>query len=199
MLKVNEILMDRVRKVVFLGMTIFILFSHKSVLADDIQVTLARSQFGEYVEPFDRKIRVTHQPTPFYVILENVSGSAQQLYTQLEDEYLSISIEMTDEKGRRKRITRKEKPAAASGSIFIYLAPGEKKIFPMLIQKAEWDDVQVVKAGEKKQFRVRGVYQNNGDTIYSPYYDVTIDRSGFYLPDDSEGDRNKKPRKALIS
>ena len=166
-----------IRAIVMTVMLVWVVVgSNSPVLAKELfEVTVAIQKGGRYIEPFDRRIYVTEQPTPFHIVLTNVTSSSQQLYDENRTGgYSSISIEMIDEQGRRQVIKRKKERKSSSTTSFKYIGSGKREVITMLVHPNEWENVYVMEEGTPRRFKVRVLYQNKATRLYSPYYEVTF-------------------------
>ena len=141
-----------------------------------LRVYLAIYRGGQYVEPFSREITVTQQPTPFHIVIKNVSGSSQQIYEKSSSgAYGYVGIEVINEEGRKTIVKKREESASSSMTGFSHLNPGEEKVIKMLLDPYEWENVPILERGKVKYFKIRAYYYNKAKHIYSDYYEIVLD------------------------
>jgi hypothetical protein len=191
-------------KRLFLGFVCFVLVvgASREVRAQEGPFKLKVSMNFNEAEPLDKTFKVrAGSPKTFYVIITNISSSAQPYYGQSEDTgYSSISFEITDEGGNTNVIRRKRSASVSGAVTSTYLKPGEKQVFDILLNDEEWDNCfKLYKEGAKRA-RVRAIYDNESKTVYSPYYDVIlVEGSGIPTKADREKEEKEKEEKASSS
>jgi hypothetical protein len=153
--------------------------------AGDLEITLGiqRTRFeeygfeGYYDEPLSRVINVTSLPFRFDVIIRNISGSAKPVYEEVDaGPESSVLIEMTGEDG--SSFEMKEKPASLSEfdyQVNEFLNPGERKTIPVAIDPEIWENTPSFEPGKVKKYRMRVIYQNDLERIYSDSYEIILD------------------------
>lgn len=163
---------------IFLFAMIFLIWevsAEKAVAQDVFRISLAVYKEGRYVKPFDRKIRVTEQPIPFYVIIKNISKTSQQIYKQAMAEAIDgFSFEVIDEKDHRVIVKKKPQDLSSKMLISRYLSPGDSVQAHVVIDPDEWENIPVLEPGKIKFFKVRVIYSSNNKSIYSDYYHLEL-------------------------
>jgi hypothetical protein len=176
------------KKAVFLILALSLqLFTHNTARAADFEVSIAIYKNGIYVKPLDRKIVVKERPLPFHVVIKNTSSSSKQLFgvrnrsgqiyregTALDQDF--VALEVKPENGSRILIKKKSDPSSKSSvSPYKLVKAGKSEIIKILIDPDEWEGMSEFNRKGIKKFKIRAVYKNGPNTLYSPYYDVTFE------------------------
>ena len=86
-----------------------------------------------YVKPSGGKIKIRQRPMPFYVVIENTSGSSKKLWESgLRNGRAYFSIEFKNNKGQKTTIRKKETKELTGLRTYEYINPDEqivKRIF----------------------------------------------------------------------
>jgi hypothetical protein len=132
---------------------------------------------GYYDEPLSRTITVTSFPLTFDVIIKNKSGSSQPIYEQADaGAESSLLFELAGEDGTAFEM--RQKPArtgAFDDEVSQYLNPGETETIPLTVDPEDWENVPLIEPGKVKKYRMRVIYQNDFEKIYSDYYEIILD------------------------
>ena len=135
------------------------------------RISLVMSRGGDYIKPFDNKIVIVRQPTPFHVELKNISSTTQQIYKKAMGSAISgLQFEITDESGHTVIMKKKSEHLSSETTVGQYLSPGESRVAYVIIDPDEWENIVIMEPG--KEYKVRAIYDNNRKTLYSDYYTV---------------------------
>ena len=130
---------------------------------------------GQYVAPFDKKITIRRQPTPFSIRLTNVSDSWQKIERLVNVpaiEGLQFEIK---EPGKSKKILKMKKKGRTSSMVVgKHIKPGDSKVVNIVIDPERWENVVIFKPGV--EYTVRAVYKIGSSKIYSDYYTVVLEK-----------------------
>ncbi len=152
-----------------------LLLSNSYAAEGPIELRVAVNFQGKFHIPLNRTLEIREGTLPFRIILKNISGSSQKLYESYSDEYSPVEIEVKQSDGRVQIIRRKRKDSYATFQQFDYMAPGEIVVHDMIFDPLEWEGVNDLDRAIKPiKYKVRVIYRNDIQKIYSDYYDVHI-------------------------
>ena len=132
-----------------------------------------------YAKPAENKISVYQRPIPFYVVVENKANRAKKLWESGKRNGRSnFSIEVENSKGQKTKIKKKETPSMTRLRTYDMIRPGEQRVEKVLIDPDSWEGFRKAEDALGNNFKVRAIYRNENETIYSPWYEVTVGRGG---------------------
>jgi hypothetical protein len=141
---------------------------------DPFKLSLVVNRGGRYVAPFDKKIAIYSQPTPFSVRLINVSDSAQMIYKLANASAIQGLQFEIKEPGRSKEIVKMKKEHLRSSTVIgRHIKPGERRVARIVIDPDTWDNIVILKPNV--EYTVRAVYRSGSTKIYSDYYTVVLE------------------------
>lgn len=129
---------------------------------------------GQYIAPFDKKITIYQQPTPFLIRLTNVSDSTQEIHKLANAQAIQGLQFEIKEPGRSKKILKMKKEHLRSRTIISkHIKPGDSRTVRIVIDPDTWENIVIFKPGV--EYTVRAVYLNDTKKIYSDYYTVVLE------------------------
>ena len=161
-------------KRLFLSLIIVSTFQLSAHAKEPFKLSLVVKRGDQYVAPFDKRVTIYQQPTPFSVRLTNVSDRSQEIYKLANGPAIQGLQFEIKEPGRSKKILKmKDDHLTSDMMIARYIKPGDSRVARIVIDPDLWENIVIFKPGV--EYTVRAVYLNDNKKIYSDYYTVVLE------------------------
>ena len=163
-----------IKKILLFFMVLFTVGSVAEA-KEPFKLSLVVNRNGQYVAPFDKKITIYQQPTPFSIRLTNISDSSQKIHKIANVSAIQgLQFEIKAPGSSKKTLKMKKDHLTSRMPVMKYIKPGESKVVDILIDPDMWENVVIFKPGI--EYTIRAVYLDNTKKIYSDYYTVVLEK-----------------------